>query len=341
MVLFGVVKTTFDPDAFIRSRDRLHAAATKQKISQQTFTVMEMQQTGECPALGQTWLSSNTRGFHGDSVRFKAKLIGVDMVPSAGGDKMCRDSMSKLKHMEAAARKQGKHKQRVWLKVSGGGFKIVDERTGAVQHEHERSKISSLVKDKWDLRALAYIYQEEDIYSLFYVKMAHLAEPVLDKIREIFEKTDEGLPDCCTQISQVSEQTEDSIYLAEPLSSIWSSSVSPPESQQQTKSDCQIFSTFPTQPLEGALSHFHGTMSWGQQGLQQEIHSASPAVPDWTTVTVNMSPSGPGGSQSTVGMRKDKEHPAATITFQPTHLIQISDTLSDLCTAGNTQESHC
>lgn len=35
--------------------------------------------------------------FHGEGVRYKAKLIGMDPVPDALGEKMCRDSMMKLK----------------------------------------------------------------------------------------------------------------------------------------------------------------------------------------------------------------------------------------------------
>lgn len=35
--------------------------------------------------------------FQGDGVRYKAKLIGIDDVPEARGDKMCQDSMMKLK----------------------------------------------------------------------------------------------------------------------------------------------------------------------------------------------------------------------------------------------------
>lgn len=35
--------------------------------------------------------------FQGDGVRYKAKLIGIDYVPEARGDKMCQDSMMKLK----------------------------------------------------------------------------------------------------------------------------------------------------------------------------------------------------------------------------------------------------
>ena len=44
----------------------------------------------------------------------------------------------------------------------------------AVLHDHERSRISSLTKDESDPRALAYIYQEDDTYSLFYIRMANL-----------------------------------------------------------------------------------------------------------------------------------------------------------------------
>uniref|UniRef100_A0A3Q1FV68 PID domain-containing protein n=1 Tax=Acanthochromis polyacanthus TaxID=80966 RepID=A0A3Q1FV68_9TELE len=71
-----------------------------------------------------------TSRFHGDGVRYKAKLIGMDTVPDVQGEKMCYESMMKLKGLEEAARKQGKHKQRVLLKISYGGLKIVDEKTG-------------------------------------------------------------------------------------------------------------------------------------------------------------------------------------------------------------------
>uniref|UniRef100_A0AAX7UBH2 PID domain-containing protein n=1 Tax=Astatotilapia calliptera TaxID=8154 RepID=A0AAX7UBH2_ASTCA len=66
-------------------------------------------------------------------VRYKAKLIGMDPVPDALGEKMCRDSMMKLKGFEVAGRKQGIHKRRIWLKISSSGLKILDERTGVSQ----------------------------------------------------------------------------------------------------------------------------------------------------------------------------------------------------------------
>uniref|UniRef100_A0A4W5MY47 DAB adaptor protein 2 n=1 Tax=Hucho hucho TaxID=62062 RepID=A0A4W5MY47_9TELE len=68
--------------------------------------------------------------FQGDGVRYKAKLIGIDYVPEARGDKMSQDSMMKLKGMAIASRSQGKHKQRIWVNISMSGIKIIDEKTG-------------------------------------------------------------------------------------------------------------------------------------------------------------------------------------------------------------------
>lgn len=42
-------------------------------------------------------LSELLSRFQGEGVRYKAKLIGMDEVPNAQGDKMCWDSMMKLK----------------------------------------------------------------------------------------------------------------------------------------------------------------------------------------------------------------------------------------------------
>uniref|UniRef100_A0AAY5KEW5 PID domain-containing protein n=1 Tax=Esox lucius TaxID=8010 RepID=A0AAY5KEW5_ESOLU len=72
--------------------------------------------------------------FQGDGVRYKAKLIGMDFVPVAQGEKTCLDSMMKLKGQEVAARNQGRHKQRVWLKVTAAAVTILDERTGVRHH---------------------------------------------------------------------------------------------------------------------------------------------------------------------------------------------------------------
>ncbi|KAG7282823.1 hypothetical protein CRUP_012212, partial [Coryphaenoides rupestris] len=75
----------------------------------------EVEMAESCTSPGhapiKTWRSSSWRGaaaaakvvvdptarFHGDGVRYKAKLIGTDQVVEAQGDKMCLDSMMKLK----------------------------------------------------------------------------------------------------------------------------------------------------------------------------------------------------------------------------------------------------
>ncbi|KAM4575534.1 disabled homolog 1-like [Fundulus diaphanus] len=164
----------------------------------------ETEQTAaSCPAPGQTavrtWPPYRTTGpfsdtrsrFEGDGVRYKAKLIGMDPVPEAQGEKMCLDSMMKLKGFEAAARKQGKHKMRIWLKISSSGLKILDERTGIVLHDQDRTRISSLTKDMSDPRALAYIYKHEDVYILFYIKTANQADPILLDIMEVCQRVDQ------------------------------------------------------------------------------------------------------------------------------------------------------
>ncbi|XP_036970457.1 FYN-binding protein 1 isoform X6 [Acanthopagrus latus] len=180
--------------------------------------MMEMEQkAGSFLAQGQTAvrtvLPPSTRGvlsellsrFQGEGVRYKAKLIGMDEVPDAQGDKMCWDSMMKLKGIEVAGRRQGKHKQRVWLKVFSSGLKILDERTGAVLYDHDRSRISSLQKDESDPRALSYVYQHEDTYILFYIRTATLADPVLADIatvcRGVEHETPQEHPQAPTQTS--------------------------------------------------------------------------------------------------------------------------------------------
>lgn len=47
--------------------------------------------------------------FQGDGVRYKAKLIGIDDVSEARGDKMCQDSMMKLKVKDQSIRLYGKY----------------------------------------------------------------------------------------------------------------------------------------------------------------------------------------------------------------------------------------
>lgn len=125
--------------------------------------------------------------FQGDGVRYKAKLIGIDDVPEARGDKMCQDSMMKLKGIAVAARSQGKHKQRIWVNISMAGIKIIDEKSGVIDHEHVVNKISFIARDVTDNRAFGYICGAEGQHQFFAIKTAQQAEPLVVDLKDLFQ----------------------------------------------------------------------------------------------------------------------------------------------------------
>ncbi|XP_039667413.1 DAB adaptor protein 1a isoform X6 [Perca fluviatilis] len=127
------------------------------------------------------------RRFKGDGVRYKAKLIGLDEVTAARGDKLCQDSMMKLKGIAAAARSKGEHKQKVFLTVSFGGIKIFDEKSGVLQHHHAVHEISYIAKDITDHRAFGYVCGKEGNHRFVAVKTAQSAEPVILDLRDLFQ----------------------------------------------------------------------------------------------------------------------------------------------------------
>ncbi|NXL88057.1 DAB2 protein, partial [Alectura lathami] len=125
--------------------------------------------------------------FKGDGVKYKAKLIGIDDVPEARGDKMSQDSMMKLKGMAVAARSQGQHKQRIWVNISLSGIKIIDEKTGVIEHEHPVTKISFIARDVTDNRAFGYICGGEGQHQFFAIKTAQQAEPLVVDLKDLFQ----------------------------------------------------------------------------------------------------------------------------------------------------------
>ncbi|XP_062874140.1 disabled homolog 2 isoform X2 [Trichomycterus rosablanca] len=125
--------------------------------------------------------------FKNDGVRYKSKLIGVDDVPEARGDKMSQDSMMKLKGKAAAARSQGKHKQRVWVNISLSGITITDEKTGATVLEHAVNKISFIARDVTDNRAFGYVCGAEGQHQFFAIKTAQQAEPLVIDLKDLFQ----------------------------------------------------------------------------------------------------------------------------------------------------------
>uniref|UniRef100_A0A4W5Q529 DAB adaptor protein 1a n=1 Tax=Hucho hucho TaxID=62062 RepID=A0A4W5Q529_9TELE len=125
------------------------------------------------------------RRFKGDGVRYKAKLIGLDEVTAARGDKLCQDSMMKLK--VTAGRSKGVHKQKVLLTVSFGGIKIFDEKSGVLQHHHAVHEISYIAKDITDHRAFGYVCGKEGNHRFVAIKTAQSAEPVILDLRDLFQ----------------------------------------------------------------------------------------------------------------------------------------------------------
>uniref|UniRef100_A0A3Q2ZYB7 DAB adaptor protein 1b n=1 Tax=Kryptolebias marmoratus TaxID=37003 RepID=A0A3Q2ZYB7_KRYMA len=124
--------------------------------------------------------------FRGDGVRYKAKLIGIDEVTAARGDKLCQDSMMKLKGMASSARSKGEHKQRVFLTISFGGIKIYCERSGVLLHHHSVHEISYIAKDTRDHRAFGYVCGKEGHHKFVAIKTAQSAEPLILDLRDLF-----------------------------------------------------------------------------------------------------------------------------------------------------------
>ncbi|XP_041417342.1 disabled homolog 1 isoform X10 [Xenopus laevis] len=125
--------------------------------------------------------------FKGDGVRYKAKLVGIDEVSAARGDKLCQDSMMKLKGIAAGARSKGEHKQKVFLTVSFGGIKIFDEKSGIMHHHHAVHEISYIAKDITDHRAFGYVCGKEGNHRFVAIKTAQAAEPVILDLRDLFQ----------------------------------------------------------------------------------------------------------------------------------------------------------
>uniref|UniRef100_A0A672PXD2 Disabled homolog 1-like n=1 Tax=Sinocyclocheilus grahami TaxID=75366 RepID=A0A672PXD2_SINGR len=125
--------------------------------------------------------------FKGDGLRYKAKLIGIDEVTAARGDKLCQDSMMNLKGIAASARSKGEHKQKVFLTVSFGGIKIFDEKSGVLQHHHAVHEISYIAKDITDHRAFGYVCGKEGNHRFVAIKTAQSAEPVILDLRDLFQ----------------------------------------------------------------------------------------------------------------------------------------------------------
>jgi hypothetical protein len=72
------------------------------------------------------FLGATTKKYEGDGVAFKGKLIGMEDLSVDRDEKICLDSMFKLK---AVVRARGEHKQRIQLNLTMSAVKITDDAT--------------------------------------------------------------------------------------------------------------------------------------------------------------------------------------------------------------------
>ncbi|XP_033115114.1 disabled homolog 2-like isoform X2 [Anneissia japonica] len=122
--------------------------------------------------------------FQGIGIDFKAKMIGIEKVDDARGDRMCQEAMMKLKAMVKAS---GEHKQRVNINISIEGLKIIDEKTGCINHHHEVHKISFISRDPADNRAFGYIHGDANNHQFFGIKTEKAAENVVLALKDLFQ----------------------------------------------------------------------------------------------------------------------------------------------------------
>ena len=73
---------------------------------------------------------NKTNKFAGDGLQFKGKLIGMEDLPIDRDEKICLESMFKLK---AVVRARGEHKQRIQLNLTMSAVNIIDDITKVFQ----------------------------------------------------------------------------------------------------------------------------------------------------------------------------------------------------------------
>ncbi|XP_060605198.1 disabled homolog 1-like isoform X2 [Ruditapes philippinarum] len=130
-------------------------------------------------------LKNDPSRFDPPGVNFNAKLIGIDEVTSARGDKMCQEAMYRLK---VAVKQSGQHKQKIIVNVSLDGIRIIDVRTHATNHTHPVHRISFISRDITDARAFGYVYGAgEGKHKFFAIKTEKAAEALVLTLRDLFQ----------------------------------------------------------------------------------------------------------------------------------------------------------
>ncbi|CAL1298071.1 unnamed protein product [Larinioides sclopetarius] len=149
--------------------------------------------------------------YQGDGVVFKAKLIGVESVSDARGDKMCQEAMQRLK---LNVKNTGPHKRKITISVSLQGIKIKDEKTGAVMYHHPVSLISFISQDISDARAFGYVFgSTSEPHQFIAIKTEKPAFHVVLALRDLFQTV---LNHKQEEIQHVKEQTTEEPKAVKP-----------------------------------------------------------------------------------------------------------------------------
>ncbi|KAL8568878.1 hypothetical protein ACOMHN_061454 [Nucella lapillus] len=123
--------------------------------------------------------------FEGNGISYRAKLIGIEDVLEARGDKMCQETIQKLKGVVKAS---GQHKQKIFVNVTLEGLKIIDGTALSVLHTHPVHQISFISRDVTDSRAFGYVFGSGDgSHKFFGIKTASSAEAVVLALRDLFQ----------------------------------------------------------------------------------------------------------------------------------------------------------
>ncbi|KFM62876.1 Protein disabled, partial [Stegodyphus mimosarum] len=122
--------------------------------------------------------------FSGEGINFKAKVIGIEHVLDARGNRMCQDALQRLK---TAVKTSGEHKQRIILNVSFNGIIIKDDKSGEILHHHPVHKISCISQDTSDSRAFGYVFGcPQTGHQFFAIKTEKAASQVVYTLRDLF-----------------------------------------------------------------------------------------------------------------------------------------------------------
>ncbi|CAF1174385.1 unnamed protein product, partial [Didymodactylos carnosus] len=123
--------------------------------------------------------------FDGDGVVFKGKLIGTEDLSVDRDEKICLDSMFKLK---AVAKARSDHKQKIQINLTLSAVKLADEVTKVSVASHEIERISFVVTDPKDARAFGYVYNTaDDRHQFWAIKTERPAALTVVSLKELFD----------------------------------------------------------------------------------------------------------------------------------------------------------